>query len=195
MPGRGARPLVSSAGDLFASLERRADLVFLDPPYGDSVPYVEFSALWNGFLGVAADPDADIAVTDRGDREASWRRYEHALGETVATVADKLARGGAVVVTFNNKEPRAWAALLGATQAAGLFADRVEWLAPAVVPTKAQLAPHGSYVGDFYCVMRRSSRRPSRDLSGVRGAPRAAMAAFLERHVAADLVWALDRTG
>jgi hypothetical protein len=24
---------------------------FLDPPYGDSVPYVEFSTMWNAFLG------------------------------------------------------------------------------------------------------------------------------------------------
>jgi hypothetical protein len=95
-----------------------------------------------------------------------------------------------VVVTFNNKDARAWAALLGATQTAGLFADRVEWLAPAVVPTKAQLAPTGSYIGDFYCVLRRASRRPSRDLSVVARAasPHAAMAAFLEHHVAADLV-------
>jgi hypothetical protein len=164
MAHRGPRVLSASASDLFASLAgRRASLVFLDPPYGDSVPYVEFSTMWNAFLGEAGDPDADIAVTDRGDREAAWTRYEAALRSTAESVAGLLAPDGEVVLTFNNKDARAWAALLRATQAAGLFANRVDWLAPAVVPTKAQLAPAGSYIGDFYCVLRRAAHRPSRD--------------------------------
>jgi adenine-specific DNA methylase len=194
MRHRGSRVIAPSASDLFRSLEgRRAAVVFLDPPYGDSVPYVEFSALWNSFLGVQVDPDLDIAVTDRGNREASWGRYESALASIVSSAAEQLAPDGSVVVTFNNKDARAWTALLRATQAAGLFAERVAYGAPAVVPTKAQLAPHGSYVGDFYCVLRRAARRPSRDLSPVvhalrGGSARAAMAAFLEHHVAADLV-------
>ena len=194
MPHRGPRVIAASASDLFEAIDgRRAALVFLDPPYGDSVPYVEFSALWNSFLGVPADPDADISVTDRGDRSTAWERYESALMATVASVAERLAPDGSVVVTFNNKDARAWAALLHATQGAGLFAKRVAHGAPAVVPTKAQLAPRGSYVGDFYCVLRRTARRPSRDLSPVvhalrSGSPNAAMTAFLEHHVAADLV-------
>jgi 16S rRNA G966 N2-methylase RsmD len=164
MAHRGPRVLAASASDLFESVAgRRASLVFLDPPYGDSVPYVEFSTMWNAFLGEQADPDADIAVTDRVDREVAWARYEEALRSTVESVAALLAPDGEVVLTFNNKDARAWAALVGATQAADLFADRVEWMAPAVVPTKAQLAPTGSYIGDFYCVLRRAAHRPSRD--------------------------------
>ncbi len=200
MPHRGTRTVASSATDLLGTLRasgRRADLVFLNPPYGDSVPYVEFSALWNSFLGVRADPELDIAVSDRSDREVAWARYEEALVATVASVTELLAPTGSVVVTFNNKDARAWAALLSATQRAGLFAERVDWLAPAVVPTKAQLAPVGSYVGDFYCLLRRGSREPSRDFSPVAaalrgGSQRAAIAAFVEHHVAADLVWELE---
>jgi hypothetical protein len=191
MPHRAPCTIAASASDLFRSIDgRRASLVFLDPPYGDSVPYVEFSTMWNGFLGERGDPDLDISVTDRGDREAAWTRYEAALASTVASVAHLLAPNGSVVVTFNNKDARAWAALLHATQAAELFADSVEWRAPAVVPTKAQLAPAGSYVGDFYCVLRRASRRPSRDLSVVARAAsaRAAMTAFVEHHLSAELV-------
>jgi DNA-directed RNA polymerase subunit RPC12/RpoP len=206
MPGRSRPQVAGSADELLGSLRdagRKADLVFLDPPYGDSVPYLEFSALWNSFLGLRPDCDLDIAVTDRGDREASWIRYEQALGAHVATIAALLAPSGSVIATFNNRDARAWKALLGATQAAGLFAERAEYGAPAVVPTKAQLAPEGSYGGDFYCVLRRGRRAATRDLSpvasalrGARGSDqtlrRLAITAFLEHHVAAELVAEID---
>lgn len=183
----------------------KADVVFLDPPYGDSVPYVEFSSLWNSFLGDMPDPDLDIAVTDRLGKHDSWRRYETALSAIVAAIPDVLAAGGGVVVTFNNKDPRAWRALLASTQRAGLLAEHVAYQHPAVVSAKAQLAPEGSYVGDFYCILRRSERESSRDLSPVVDAlrraaaahggampesliQRVAITAFLRCNISADLV-------
>ena len=196
-----------SATDLLDSMRadgRRADVIFLDPPYGDSVPYVEFSSLWNSFLGEMPDPDLDIAVTDRLGKHDSWRRYEVALNAIVMALPDVLAPGGGVVVTFNNKDPRAWRALLEATQRAGLLTEHVAYQHPAVVSAKAQLSPEGSYVGDFYCILRRTERASSRDLTPVVDAlrqaaaahggeladaliQRVALTAFLRLNIAADL--------
>ena len=67
LAGRGAahRVHVGAAQALLADDgwlgDEKAAVVFLDPPYGDSVPYLEFSALWNAFLG-----DLRRYVTDAG---------------------------------------------------------------------------------------------------------------------------------
>ena len=53
----------------------KADLIFLDPPYGDSVPYTEFSNIWNSFLRVIPNSDEDISVSDRMDKKESWNQY------------------------------------------------------------------------------------------------------------------------
>ncbi len=150
----------------------RFDLVVLDPPYGDSVPYLEFSALWNAFLGHAADYDQEVVVSDREAQPAGWESYEARLAEVAAASAGLLPPGGAVVVTFNNLDGRAWAALLRALHGAGLHCAEVHHVAPAVISAKAQFAPDGSYQGDFWAVFRPGPRpdAPAADWAELRSA-------------------------
>jgi len=147
-----------AAQDALRDLVRRGesfDLVFFDPPYGDSVPYLEFSALWNAFLRERADPDREIVVSDRAAHPSGWVEYEARLAETVRLCEGVLRPGGAVLVTFNNLDGRAWSALLRALHGAGLRCESAHYVAPAVISAKAQFAPDGSYQGDFWCVFRR----------------------------------------
>ena len=137
--------------------ERQAALVFLDPPYGDSVPYLEFSSVWNSFLGSVPDPAQDIAVSDRARGDGTWENYRDGLGRIVASLRTALRDDGRFLVTFNNRDLRAWRALLDALQAADLRCEGAFYQHPAVVSTKAQLAPGGSYVGDIYCCFAPSS--------------------------------------
>jgi 16S rRNA G966 N2-methylase RsmD len=150
----------------------RFDLVFLDPPYGDSVPYLEFSALWNAFLSRAAEYGREVVVSDREVQPAGWAIYEARLAEVIAASAGLLAPGGAVVVTFNNLDGRAWAALLRALHGAGLLCAEIHYVAPAVISAKAQFAPEGSYQGDFWAVFRPGARpaAPAADWAELRTA-------------------------
>ncbi len=168
---------------------RRYDLIFLDPPYGDSVPYLEFSALWNAFLAGDTDIPAEfyqqeVVVSNRTRTPAGWTLYEQCLCEVVAGCECVLASAGAVLVTFNNLDGRAWAAMLGALHAAGLRCESVHYVAPAVVSAKAQFAPAGSYQGDFWCVFRRGS---------VSELPESAWASVWQRTVPADIEDAQQR--
>ena len=203
-PGSSAKELL----DRMYRTGRRAQIVFLDPPYGDSVPYLEFSALWNSFLRLCPDPSLDIAVSDRDQAHDSWDQYESSLRLLVADSARVLDRDGALIVTFNNKNVRAWKALLAATQAAGFRVTQVAYVHPAVVSAKAQMALRGSYVGDFYCVMRTGDTSPLQTLAPVTDAlrqvarvhegrategvlSRMAITAFLRANVSAELVDAI----
>ena len=60
-----ARILPGPAQDVLPDHNSRYDLIFLDPPYGDSVPYLEYSSRWNAFRANIADPADEVVVADR----------------------------------------------------------------------------------------------------------------------------------
>ncbi|MFW5968130.1 MAG: hypothetical protein ACOCV2_11460 [Persicimonas sp.] len=129
-----------------------ADLIFFDPPYGDSVPFVEFSKLWNSFLDEDPRASIDLSVSDRETDGGDWDDYRRGLAEVVNAARRVLADDGKLLITFNNHDFRAWSALLGALQEAGFGCDRVTYQIPAVISSKAQFSPKKSYQGDLYAV-------------------------------------------
>lgn len=135
--------------EAIAKLER-FDLVFLDPPYGDSVAFTEFSAIWNAFLKQQVDYREDISVSDRTESPSTMSDYESSLIDVVSNLRKLLTQSGKVLLTFNNHDLRAWRALVSALQTEGFSASFVRYHDPAVISTKSQTALAGSYVGDFY---------------------------------------------
>jgi hypothetical protein len=180
LPGRGPQQCVHQGDSGVLLAERmprgaRASVAFVDPPYGDSVPYLEFSALWNSFLGAVPDPGLDIAVSNRSRGDGTWTNYERGLARIIDALKPVMRHDGRVVVTFNNKDVRAWRALLVALQQAGFRCDGAFYQHPAVVSAKAQLARQGSYVGDIYGVFVASAERPSRDTTTIEAVLRRAL--------------------
>lgn len=155
-----------------ASSGEQFDLVFFDPPYGDSVPYLEFSALYNSFLGRYVEPAADLSVSDRVGVGDAWGDYSRGIGTAVEQIRGVLRPAGKLLVTFNSHDDRAWRALFRALQNSGFRACSVSYQLPAVVPAKAQFAPDGSYIGDFYCVytVAPDAHSPSESLLPIRQA-------------------------
>ena len=151
-------------GGAYSSL--KADLIFLDPPYGDSVPYTEFSNIWNSFLRDIPRSDEDISVSDRMDKELSWENYGRMLEQYMACFAEHLTKSGKLLITFNNNDMRAWAALIAALQNNGFICQSVFYQIPAVISSKAQMSPQASYISDVYSVYTLCPERPaSKDLS------------------------------
>lgn len=128
----------------------KADLVFFDPPYGDNVPYAEFSTMWNSFLCDIPDPNLDISVSDRLEQSVGWEKYAADMNGMVASIRLVMNAKSTLLITFNNNDPRAWKALLNALQKNSLRCDFVTYQIPAVVSSKAQKAIEGSCVGDIY---------------------------------------------
>ena len=159
-------------GDSLALLEQdtfsqlKADLIFLDPPYGDSVPYTEFSNIWNSFLKTIPSSDQDISVSDRIEKTASWKNYADKLDRYMACFSRHLTDQGKLLITFNNNEMRAWTALISALQKNGFVCQSVFYQIPAVISSKAQMSIHSSYISDVYSVYTLQPHvQPSRDLS------------------------------
>ncbi len=136
-----------------------SDLVFFDPPYGDNVPYVEFSSMWNSFLNDFPDPDADISVSDRLSKTDAWDRYDHDLSTSIQAIHDNLKPNGRLLITFNNNDMRAWKALLSSLQSNHFTCECVTYQIPAVVSSKAQKSIEGSYISDIYSVYKKAKNK------------------------------------
>ena len=134
----------------FSSL--KADLIFLDPPYGDSVPYTEFSNIWNSFLKEIPASDDDISVSDRIEKSASWDNYNAKLHEYMECFTHHITLGGKLLITFNNNDMRAWTSLISALQDNGFVCQSVFYQIPAVISSKAQMSIDSSYISDVYSI-------------------------------------------
>lgn len=144
----------------------KANLIFLDPPYGDNVPYTEFSNIWNSFLKKIPCSDDDISVSDRIDKTVSWNNYCYKLDQYMACLSRHIAPEGKMLITFNNNDMRAWTALIGALQNNGFVCRSVFYQIPAVISSKAQMSINSSYISDVYSVYTFSpSKSPSKDMS------------------------------
>ncbi len=144
----------------------KADLIFFDPPYGDSVPYLEFSTMWNSFLKDVPKPDCDISVSDRKPKNEAWGEYNSSLYEVLKEISITLSDAGKLLITFNNNDMKAWEALISGLQKNHLVCEYVTYQVPAVVSSKAQFSLEGSYISDIYSVYRHDiSSTPTSDLS------------------------------
>ena len=146
----------------------KADLIFLDPPYGDSVPYTEFSNIWNSFLKDIPCSDEDISVSDRIEKSTSWENYSQKLDEYMCCFTRHLTATGKLLITFNNNDMRAWTALIAALQNNGFVCESVFYQIPAVISSKAQMSINSSYISDVYSVYTLNTEvKVSKDLSPV----------------------------
>ena len=130
----------------------KADLVFFDPPYGDSIPYIEFSSIWNSFLRDFPEPLSDISVSDRVAAEDAWQKYGEDLHKAIFKISCVLKDQGHLLITFNNNDLRAWESLLSSLQDNHFICDFVTYQIPAVISAKAQFSVAGSYISDIYAV-------------------------------------------
>ena len=140
----------------------KADLVFLDPPYGDSVAFLEFSAIWNAFMDEDVSYADDISVSDRTNDPMTSEKYLEELTKVFGLVQKILKADGKALLTFNNISLDSWKGIIESFQSAGLVPLEVNYQDPAVISSKSQKAIGGSYIGDFYVVYGKDDRKPKR---------------------------------
>lgn len=142
------------------------DVIITDPPYGSYVHYADLCNFWSVWLPEIAGlgqviDDSDEAVVARKNFPGakSTADYQRILERSFSECARVLKRNGYVVLTFNNREPRAWVALLVAALKAGfelppdglLFQDGV-----SAYRHTAQSRRSGSVIGDFILSFRKT---------------------------------------
>lgn len=108
--GSSARMLLAE-GDL--------DLCLTDPPYHDDVQYGDLSELFRAWAGLGTDRIEGEAVVSAA---AGLAGYEAALTDVFREIGRCLADDGHLILSYANRSPDAWVALLRALDTAGFSA-------------------------------------------------------------------------
>lgn len=134
------------------------DVIITDPPYGSNVHYADLSnfwAVWLPELGmgrVIDDREEAVIARKRFPGAKSAQDYQVLLERCFGECSRVLKPGGYMVMTFNNREPRAWGSLLVAAAKAGFDLPPGGVVFQSGIETyrhTAQSRRNGSVIGDF----------------------------------------------
>lgn len=132
------------------------DYVFTDPPYGDSVPYLELDYMWSSWLKFDIDFDSEIIISDSPVRkEKNFDMYYKMLCAAFREIYRVLKRGKYLTVTFHNTDIRIYNSIISSVINAGFDLEKILYQPPARPSAKGLLAPYGSAIGDYYIRFRK----------------------------------------
>jgi putative DNA methylase len=95
------------------------DAIVTDPPYHDDVQYGELSDLFRAWAGDLTGPLLDDAVAAPRSEEGTTELYRSVLTKVFDELHRALRPAGHLVLSYANRDPAAWVALLSALQDAG----------------------------------------------------------------------------
>jgi len=98
------------------------DLILTDPPYHDDVQYADLASLFRAWDGQTVGRLEGDVTAMRSGGPAEVQRFRTTLTKIFAECRRVVKQDGHLVLSFANREPDAWIALLEALQAAGWHA-------------------------------------------------------------------------
>lgn len=143
------------------------DYVFTDPPYGDSVPYLELHYMWNSWLGFNVNFEEEIIISDSPVRKKTFDIYEKMLSKAFIETFRVLKPGKWMTVTFHNKYIKIWNAIINAVVLAGFDLEKIVFQPPPRPSPKSLLAPYASAVGDYYIRLRKPKKVKTKAIKNI----------------------------
>lgn len=127
------------------------DYVFTDPPYGDSIPYLELHYLWSSWLKFDVNFDDEVIISDSPVRkDKNFDMYHKMLSKAFREIYRVLKPNKWLTVTFHNNDIKIYNSIIKAAILAGFDLEKIVLQPPAKTSAKGLLAPYGSAVGDYY---------------------------------------------
>jgi len=147
--------LTRSSLDLSNIPSNSVDYIFTDPPYGDSVPYLELDYMWNSWLKFSVNFEDEIIISDSPVRNKVFELYDKMLKVAFREVFRVLRSGKYLTVTFHNTDIKVWKSIINAVTYGGFDLEKITYQPPARPSAKGLLHPYASAVGDYYIRFRK----------------------------------------
>lgn len=139
--------------------EESVDYVFTDPPYGDSVPYLELDYMWSSWLKFDVNFEDEIIISDSPVRkDKNFDIYQKMLRNAFRQIYRVLKKGRYLTVTFHNTDIKIYNSIISSAILAGFELEKIVYQPPARASAKGLLAPYGSAIGDYYIRFRKTEK-------------------------------------
>jgi len=99
--------------------ENSIDYVFIDPPFGDNLPYSELNFLWEAWLRVFTNSNNDAVVS--GSQQKDLTVYTKMMMDCLREAYRILKPGRWVTIEFHNSKNAVWTAIQEALGRAGFI--------------------------------------------------------------------------
>ena len=139
--------------------DESVDAIITDPPYGSYVFYADLCNFWSVWLpeieGLGSninDVEEAVIARKRFPNAKGTAQYQSILEGVFKECRRVLRPTGFMVLTFNNREPRAWASLMMAAMKSGFTVSKNGVIFQNGIPSyrhTAQSRREGSVRGDF----------------------------------------------
>ena len=116
--------------------DNSVDYVFIDPPFGDNLPYAELNFLWEAWLRVFTKATQDAVVSGTQDKDLAV--YTLMITSCLKEVYRLLKPGRWVTIEFHNSKNAVWTAIQEALGKAGFIIADIRVLDKGML-TKKQL--------------------------------------------------------
>jgi len=149
------RIINSSSENMSVLDDESIDFIFTDPPFGDMIPYLNLSTLWNSWLQFEVDYDNEIII----DKNCNESSYYNKLLSVLKECYRVLKNGKHLILAFNNKNIKIWCILLEAVYNSGfLMEECVPTEDGEVSFTQTTKSAKGSLRGHFVYIFRKAGK-------------------------------------
>ncbi len=117
-PGVGLTVVTGSSSSIPLP-DASVDLVLTDPPYHDDVQYSDLASLFRAWDGEVVGRLSGDVTPRRNQGEIGLQRFQEALRSVFVECRRITRRSGHLVLSFANRSPHAWIALISALDSSG----------------------------------------------------------------------------
>jgi 16S rRNA G966 N2-methylase RsmD len=96
------------------------DYIYTDPPYGKKIPYLDLSAMWNGWLDLeVTEQDFKDEAIEGGEHGKSKDKYNELMAQSIREMYRVLKYDRWLSFVFAHKDPEFWHLIIDTAESCG----------------------------------------------------------------------------
>lgn len=109
-----------SATNLNFIAKESVDYIYTDPPYGNKIPYLDLSVMWNAWLDLdVTEDDYEQEAIEGGEHEKSKEQYNKLIADSIKEMYRVLKFDRWLSFVFAHKGPEFWHLIIDTAESCG----------------------------------------------------------------------------